>query len=544
MGAFPPRFNGDSVLPLLFERIQKHQGRKPLDVPENRWHRTPQVQYISLTHASQCLPSAMVVASQGRIIEDTLNQYNLMDHCLRAEVHVGTEQGAGIGVYSRLVPQQEEGLEDFVDDIIDRAFAAGVRDYDHHLMELREGKGFLARLAMIPPAHSLGSIAKTRISPKRLQMLAREASQLLSTSGSVGTVTLQVIEESRRLVTSEGTVVRDSFFGYYLRFEMESRTKEGQLLRSVQPLHFTRDYPLREAEILRFARGMAQDVEKRRDCPQLEPGRYLVLLGPKANATLLHEAFAHYAASDEQLQNEPWTVWTTHTFGKRKINPRLSIYSDPGLPGKWGSFSHDAEGVPAQRHALIHEGVVVGSLADRRGAYRLNQKTGREIVPGDAKLGFDEEGGAYSLQPRLSNLVAEYQGKKQSRKQLLQRMVQELQARGEEKGLYLPDDPLAECFGQGNFTVFPDFPIILYADGRQEPTRFIQVQGNVFTYLNNILAWGSRNTYCPQWCGGEEMATVRGGVVCSDALVDNLTTTVAIPEVQRQMLRREYGKRI
>jgi len=85
-------------------------------------------------------------------------------------------------------------------------------------------------------------------------------------------------------------------------------------------------------------------------------------------------------------------------MGKRIGSPLVTLIDDPTIPGAFGSFPFDDEGVPGQRKLLIEKGVLKGYILDRESA---------------RKLGFPPNGGAraesFGARPlvRMSNTVIE-----------------------------------------------------------------------------------------------------------------------------------------
>jgi PmbA protein len=54
--------------------------------------------------------------------------------------------------------------------------------------------------------------------------------------------------------------------------------------------------------------------------------------------------------------------------GKEIFDPQITLWDDPTLPGRPTSRSHDGEGVPCRRKALIQQGICSGFLFDLKTA--------------------------------------------------------------------------------------------------------------------------------------------------------------------------------
>lgn len=97
-------------------------------------------------------------------------------------------------------------------------------------------------------------------------------------------------------------------------------------------------------------------------------GTFDVIVDPRVCGLLVHEAFGHNAEAD--------AVWAGESIlagreGEQVCSPLVTIADDPTLEGLNGSFVYDHEGVPARRHDIVREGVLVGYLHSLETAARL-----------------------------------------------------------------------------------------------------------------------------------------------------------------------------
>lgn len=97
-------------------------------------------------------------------------------------------------------------------------------------------------------------------------------------------------------------------------------------------------------------------------------GVFDVIIDPRVTGLLVHEAFGHNAEAD--------AVWAGESIlagreGQKVCSELVSIVDDPTLPDLNGSFRYDHEGVPAVRHDIVREGVLVGYLHSLETAARL-----------------------------------------------------------------------------------------------------------------------------------------------------------------------------
>lgn len=105
----------------------------------------------------------------------------------------------------------------------------------------------------------------------------------------------------------------------------------------------------------------------------LKGGRAPVVLGPNVVGVFVHEAFGHLAEADLALSGGV----LFNVLGKKIGSDLVTFYDDGTVPGAFGSFKYDDEGVPAQKTLLIKDGVVMGLMHNRETAYKFNvQPTG------------------------------------------------------------------------------------------------------------------------------------------------------------------------
>ena len=263
-------------------------------------------------------------------------------------------------------------------------------------------------------------------------------------------------------------------------------------------------------------------------------------------ASALHEAVVHLLASDEILDGKS-TTWGWEKFGKICANPRLSISADPGMSDTWGFMGIDAEGVPAQRRVLMDHGALRGYLADRNGAYHLSKLTGATILPGDARFGITNVNDLFPTKPRITNLDFTYDHP-DAPKTIgeITAQFKKMIARQGVNGVYIPDGSSAYVavgrsdefdFGEtdGQIAIFPNFPYIVTPSGKMIPTKFVAVNTDANSVLDDIVTLSSRREYCPHRCGdGDTMNVERAGIRCGAGIIEDLRFVAS-----RQTMRRQ-----
>ncbi len=509
----------DPKINTLIELVERYRGRAVKDNPLNPLTTNPRMVFIGITDLA--FPYTLVWTSTKDITDDTLVNPRIKDDFVFVEVRVGTSAGTGVGYHSDYAPINNglRSLEPIVERCIRKARRESYGTYYDILKSsgLEEG-AFYHKLKPMSAVREILPETEKKIPTRLIKQLARESAEILSQNGDDGRVRVAIHDETRRYVNSLGTVIRDNFFGYHFRFLVDTFDEEKRKMSFVQNLYFTKREEIRRNKILGFVKEMAREIEKRKSCKVVESKVYDLLLSPQAMSTQLHECFVHLLASDMILK-ERSTVWGWENFGKQVAHPRLSIYADPGMPERWGSMPFDYEGVPAERRVLIEKGFIRGYLADREGAYLLSEKTKGDILPGDARFQIGNDNTAFDPQPRISNLIVEWQGRRTSWNRLRQRFLCEL-ARSGKSGIYLPDSSGAVSYmNSGEIEAYPNFPYLVTPQGEFTPVKFAKTEDHAARFVNSILAMDSQKEYCGHRCSGEDMADVRAGIVCGGGIV-------------------------
>ncbi len=146
-----------------------------------------------------------------------------------------------------------------------------------------------------------------------------------------------------------------------------------------------------------------------RQCPT---GEMTLILDSSQLALQIHESCGHPAELDRALGSEVNFAGTSFLTPEKRASFRYSseivnIVADAtqgGSPGGLGTFGYDDEGVPAQRAAIVRDGVFVGYLSSREtaseigcessGAMRasswnripLVRMTNVSLLPGDSSI--------------------------------------------------------------------------------------------------------------------------------------------------------------
>lgn len=99
-------------------------------------------------------------------------------------------------------------------------------------------------------------------------------------------------------------------------------------------------------------------------------GTFPAVIGPNVVGVFVHEAFGHLAEADLTLSGSV----LIDKLGKKIASDQVNIFDDGTIPGAFGSFKYDDEGVPTKKTMLIKQGVVVGLMHNRETAAKFNME--------------------------------------------------------------------------------------------------------------------------------------------------------------------------
>jgi len=101
---------------------------------------------------------------------------------------------------------------------------------------------------------------------------------------------------------------------------------------------------------------------------RIEPGEYTVITGPGVTGTLCHESFGHGVETDMFVKER---ARAARFINQRVGSDLVNIWEDPSLPGSFGSYYFDDEGVLASPTQIVENGIFRGGITDMYSASRL-----------------------------------------------------------------------------------------------------------------------------------------------------------------------------
>lgn len=299
---------------------------------------------------------------------------------------------------------------------------------------------------------------------------------------------------------STGTYVEQERGRVFARFGVVARVN-GNVQQSRAGFASSDDYGVIEGrhEEVREAAEKAVDML---DAQPPKGGEFMVILDSTLAGVFAHEAFGHLSEADHVYENDKLReiMLLGRTFGGNFLN----ITDSGEVRGLTGSFAYDDEGVPTGKQYLIRDGELVGRLHSRETAGKMN-----EAPTGNARAE------SYRVPPlvRMRNTAIE------PGETPLEDMLAEVK-----DGVYCKN----WYGGQTSMEMFTFSCMEAYAirDGKlAEPLRGVNLSGNVFTTLENIVAVGNDFAWDPAGgtCGkGGQSAPVGDGsphVLISKCLV-------------------------
>ena len=314
-------------------------------------------------------------------------------------------------------------------------------------------------------------------------------------------VTLQIQQATSYFVSTEGSKVETPGITARLVVEASTRADDGMDLVRVETFDSTKPdgFPS-EQELAAKEEKMAADLKVLRAAPLAEPFDGPALLSGRAAAVFFHEVLGHRLEGHRQRGETEGQTFT------KKVNQSvlpdfLSVYDDPTLHSLngvalAGSYSHDDEGVPAQRVSLIQNGILKNFLMSRMPIANFAESNGH----GRRQAGLMPTG-------RQGNLIVE-SSKTVKDSELRGKLIEEIKKAGKPYGLYFEDV-------QGGFTLttrelpqaFQVLPVIVwrvYADGRPDQlVRGVDIVGTPLASLNRILLTGNTTQVFNGVCGAE-----------------------------------------
>jgi TldD protein len=216
-------------------------------------------------------------------------------------------------------------------------------------------------------------------------------------------------------------------------------------------------------------------------------GKSPVVLGPNVVGVFVHEAFGHLAEADLALSGGV----LMNNLGKKIGSDVVTFYDDGTIPGAFGSFKYDDEGVPAQKTLLIKDGVVTGLMHNRETA---------------EKFGAEPTGNARAEDFRVEPIIRMRNTFMAPRDHSLDELVEDIRS-----GYYFKSFRGGQANLDGTFQVGIQEAYEIVNGEIGDPVRNASISGNTLETLLKVDAVGKDFELCPGRCGKGQTAFICDG---------------------------------
>ena len=343
-------------------------------------------------------------------------------------------------------------------------------------------------------------------------------------------VKLSVDHQTRYIVTTEGTELVNERLIYGLHMTANARAADGLLIN-----HFKSFYGASEREmpddatLERTAKQLADEVNRLREAPMMDPFNGPAILLPEAAGVFFHEALGHRLEGERQNDNKEGATFKGQ-IGKTILPSFITVLDDPSaarLDGVSlnGHYDFDDEGVASFPVTLVDRGILRNYLKSRTPVKGSPSSNGH----GRAEGTLDPIGRMASTIVKSDKMVPYAK--------LKEMLLDEIRRQKKSFGLIIADI----SGGQTNtttydFQAFKGMPRIVYRvdaqTGQETLARGVEFVGTPIGSLNRILATSDSSAVFNGFCGAES-----GYVPVSTA-----APAVLISEIELQRTRRAMEK--
>lgn len=242
------------------------------------------------------------------------------------------------------------------------AAARALARHGHEKVELAEVKARTARVEWKPKKDP----AKVSLEDKaellrEMDDRARRQKEIRSVTGAYSDSV-----QWQRFASSEGAEVTTQVTRTFASLTMTAQRGGKRSSRKARS-GGTGGFELAAPALARVQEAAASAV-RLLDAKRAPGGRMTLVADPELVGVFAHEAVGHACEADSVLAGDSIL---RGFLGKDLGSPLVTILDDPTLPGKYGSFPFDDEGVEAKPRLLVEKGVLRGYLSDRTTAKKL-----------------------------------------------------------------------------------------------------------------------------------------------------------------------------
>jgi TldD protein len=315
------------------------------------------------------------------------------------------------------------------------------------------------------------------------------------------TVVLMVQDGTRYFVSSEGSRIVESRPLIRVLALGSTRADDGMDLARSETFDASVVNKLPSDEVITAKiEKIAQDLQRLKKAPIVEPFNGPALLSGRAAAVFFHEVVGHRLEGQRQRGDDEGQTFTK-MVGQSVLPSFLSVEDDPTLPSLEGvelsgNYSYDEEGSKSQRVELISNGILKQFLMSRMPVKGFEHSNGH----GRAQDGLMPVGRQGNLIIRSNKTIPD--------DHLRQSLIDEVKKQGKPFGLYFEDIAGGFTLTMRNmpqaFQVMPLMVWKVYSDGRpDELVRGVDIIGTPLNALNRIILTGKKMDVFNGECGAE-----------------------------------------
>jgi TldD protein len=331
----------------------------------------------------------------------------------------------------------------------------------------------------------------------------RSASARLATLPHIEDSHLSVSAERvvRTIVTTEGTQLSIPHFGYRLSIWARTTAEDGMNLAVSEGFdsHSVTGLP-DESRLNKAVDTVADKLLALRQAPVVDPTTAPAILYGRAAAVFFHEVLGHRVEGHRQKDEDEGQTFTDKV-GEIVLPTFISVHDDPTIArfnntDLNGHYTHDDEGVLAQRVGIVENGILRSFLTSRSPIAGFPSSNGH----GRRQLG-------HAVVARQGNLIVSAQ-RTVSRNRLRQKLIQEIRRHDSDHGFIFEDITGGFTFtGRVTPNAFAVQPVTVYrvwADGRpDELVRGVDLIGTPLTTFQQIIAASDSPKVFNGSCGAE-----------------------------------------
>ena len=314
-------------------------------------------------------------------------------------------------------------------------------------------------------------------------------------------ISLSAERQTKTIVTTEGTQLSIPKLHYRFTVWAQTTADDGMNLSVSEAFDAHTETHLPDQEEIHAAVDhMAEKLLALREAPVVEPTTAPAILEGRAAAVFFHEVLGHRVEGHRQKDDDEGQTFTDKV-GEAVLPSFISVHDDPTISrvngiDLNGHYTHDDEGVQAERVGIVESGVLRSFLTSRSPIKGFERSNGH----GRRQLG-------HAVVARQGNLMVSATRTK-SREQLRQQLLEEIRHHDSDHGFIFEDITGGFTFtGRVTPNAFAVQPVTVYRvweDGRpDELVRGVDLIGTPLTTFQQIIAASDTQSVFNGSCGAE-----------------------------------------